>query len=65
MHNLSNKYPLTLERPGGSILGSSDLKFEAFKQSQWNIQYLKSDNERIFWRYLDDVITYNVCKLIM
>ena len=37
---------LTLERPrGGGVkwtppIGFSDLKFEAFKQSKWNFQYL-------------------------
>ena len=35
---------LALERPKGSQMdhpiGFSDLKFEAFKQSKWNFQYL-------------------------
>ena len=49
MHFLTDSYAstkLTLKRPGGikwtppPTIGFSNQKFEAFKQSKWNFQYL-------------------------
>ena len=50
---LNTLVTLTLERPRGvkwTLIGFSDLKSEAFKQSKLNFQYLHFDNEYIFWR---------------
>ena len=63
------KFQLILKRPGEGMSnwphppGFSNLKIETLKQWEWNFQYLLSHNEHIFWRWLDNVINYNVCEI--